>query len=214
MNNKQSNHFNMFLQVQRFLDQSSATWSNVRVIGRYKNELDACLLKIREQHQQVGTDSRGISADKNELKDNIATRAAVVAGALYAYAAGEGNNTLLAAMDRSPSKLYKAKDIDFPNQVVSITAEASTRLAELADYGVLEEQLTDIESSLDDFRELVGMPRSVRSQVGSVKTSLGALIDEVNGMLKEQLDKVMMQFRLTDATFYEGYQRARVIVDN
>ena len=113
-----------------------------------------------------------------------------------------------------PSKLYKAKDIDFPNQVAGITAEASSHLAELADYGVLQEQLTDIESSLDDFRELVGMPRSVRSQVGSAKTSPGALIDEVNGMLKEQLDKVMMQFRLTDATFYEGYQRARVIVDN
>lgn len=214
MNNRQSNHFNMFLQVQRFLDQSSAAWSKVRVVGRYKNELDASLQQIREQHRQTDAVTTGISADKSQLKDSIATRAAVVAGALYAYAAGRDDNTLLATMDWSASRLYKAKDTDFPRQVTGITAEASARLDELADYGVLQEQLTDIESSLDDFRELIGMPRLIRSQAGSAKTNLASLIDGVNAMLKEQLDKVMMQFRLTDATFYEGYQRARVIVDN
>ena len=105
------------------------------------------------------------------------------------------------------------RDLELPEQVTRFTDLLTTHLPDLADYCVTEAQVTDLVTSVDDFREMVGMPRLKRSEVGLANKSADELLKNVLDILKNQLDKVMLQFKLSDPSFYEGYLKARVIVD-
>ncbi|WP_025863761.1 hypothetical protein [Prolixibacter bellariivorans] len=68
-------------------------------------------------------------------------------------------------------------------------------------------------NELDNFKALIGQPRTIRNKAFAAKTVLGDLFDEANNLLNNQLDKLMIRFKFTDPDFYEEYTRARVIVD-
>jgi hypothetical protein len=73
--------------------------------------------------------------------------------------------------------------------------------------------VTDLLTSVDDFRELVGQPRLIQSQTNLAKKVVEELVENALEILNNKMDKVMLQFQFSDPSFYEGYKRARVIVD-
>ena len=42
---------------------------------------------------------------------------------------------------------------------------------------------------------------------------LDEMLDQVDQLLKQKMDKLMIRFEFTDQPFFEEYTRARVIVD-
>ena len=73
--------------------------------------------------------------------------------------------------------------------------------------------MTDLETSVDDFRELVGQPRLIQSQTNLAKKAVEALVENAMKILNDKMDNVMLQYQFSNPSFYEGYKRARVIVD-
>ena len=80
-------------------------------------------------------------------------------------------------------------------------------------FGVTKAQVTDLLTSIDDFRELVGQPRLIQSQANVAKKAAEELVENAVDILNKKMDKVMLQFKYSNPSFYEGYKRARVIVD-
>jgi len=76
-----------------------------------------------------------------------------------------------------------------------------------------DEMIVEAETTLDDFKALIGQPRHIRNQAYAAMTVLEELIDTTNALLKEKLDKLMIRFSVTDPEFYDVYLRARTIVD-
>ena len=60
----------------------------------------------------------------------------------------------------------------------------------LADYGVTEAMITDAETSLDDFKALIGKPRTIRNQAFAAMSLLEELFDSANDLLKNRLDPI------------------------
>jgi hypothetical protein len=73
--------------------------------------------------------------------------------------------------------------------------------------------VTDLLTSVDDFRELIGQPRLNRSKTNLENKSAKELLQSVMDILNDELDNVMLQFQISNPMFYEGYKKARVIVD-
>lgn len=105
------------------------------------------------------------------------------------------------------------RDVELPERLTYLTDLLTSHLKALADYGVTKAQVTDLVTSIEDFRELVGQPRLKRSQANVAKKAVEELVESAVAVLNDQLDKVMLQFQFSNATFYEGYKKARVIVD-
>lgn len=214
MSNQDQNRFNMVVAVQRYMDNSTATWTRVPVITRYKNELDTLVVQIDEQTSAGQADSKPLTRDKNQLKEAIALKASILAGALYAYAEESGNTALVEKANIPTSAVTRMRDAEVPAQITSFIATLRAELANLADYGITEDQVVELETSVDDFRPLVGQSRLVQSAGAIAARELGALVQAATTLLDQRLDKVILQFKLSDPGFYEGYNRARVIVDN
>ena len=73
--------------------------------------------------------------------------------------------------------------------------------------------ITEAETSLDDFKALIGQPRTIRNQAFAAKTALQELMDTTNDLLNNRLDPLMIRFKYSDTEFYSEYERARTIVD-
>lgn len=111
------------------------------------------------------------------------------------------------------SEVSLLRDSELPERLDVFIVAITALLTELADYGVTETQVTDLDTISDDFRELVGIPRRKIAQSQVAKKEASALVDEAVALLTDRMDNVMLQFEATHTTYYEGYKRARVIVD-
>ena len=211
LDNRQTNRFQMMLSVQSFMDNHQPIWSSIPIISSFKSSLDDQILGIKEQLQASGTDTRGMTTNKNQLKEQIADKTAALSGALAAYAAVTNANGVMGYLTKT--QVASMRDVNLPEEISRFITVVKQSLAELADYGISETQVTDLESSVDDFRELVGQPRMIRSQANSAKREANTLINDVMDLLNNKLDKVLLQFKFTNPSFYDGYERARVIVD-
>ncbi len=213
MNKEETMYFDMFVQVQRHLDQSPDKWSAIPAITRYKNTLDENLTAIKAKDLEASGNSKGLTVTKSELKNQLALKIAILCGAMYAYGSEKRDARLTSQVEYSPSSLYKMADMEFAQQVATLIALASDNVSELADQGVSDDQITESSSSLDDFYEMIGKPRTQYIQSNTASMEAAELISATLDLLRDQLDKAMLRYRLMDTAFYEGYERARVLVD-
>lgn len=213
MNQIEKKYNDMFVQTQRHLDTHPDKWTGVPAIVRYKNTLDENITLIRTKDLEAGGATKGVTITKQDLKNQLSLKAAILCGAAYAYASEANDQQLMEQTGYSPSALYKLSDTEFAQTVKALTNLITSRLADLADQGVTETQVTEVATSLDDFYEMIGMPRSVAIQSAMAGAELAQVIKATNDLLNNQLDKAMLRYRLTDPSFYEGYTRARTQVD-
>ena len=182
-------------------------------MNTFKINLDDLILGIREELKTTGKSSKGITIGQNDLKEQISIKTAVLSGALSAYASVSENQNLLSNGSLVKSDVKNMRDVELPERVTNLTDLLTSHQKALVDYGVTKAQVTDLETSVDDFRELVGQPRLKRSQANLAKKAVEELVENAMEILNKKLDKVMLQFQYSNPSFYEGYKRARVIVD-
>lgn len=212
MTSREEAQFKTATQVKKYLDDSTDKWNTVPALLRYKNTLDESLQAIHEKSKEVPQNSKPVTQQKNEVKAVAALKAAILAGAVSAYAAEHGNLQLQQAADLTKSALEKMSDRSFRAPIDHLIAAARAELEALADQGVTDEQLTELETTLDDFSELIGDPRRIQISAALKSRAVSDLINEIVSLLNDQLDKSMLRYKLIDPSFYEGYERARVIV--
>ena len=199
-------------QVKKYLDDHTEKWNTIPAIVRMKNELDENLQAIKEKLKLTGEKTQPTTETKKSLKETVSLKAAILAGSVAAYAAEAGNNTLASIADWSENGLFKLGDQEFSTPVDTLIASATASLEALADQGVTEAQLTELQTSLDDFNELVGNPRKIQIREALRKKEISELIKSNMDLLNDRMDKSMLRYKLIDPIFYEGYERSRVIV--
>ena len=83
----------------------------------------------------------------------------------------------------------------------------------LGDYAITPDMVNDAQNALSQFISLVGAPRTMRVKKKKKKKEMDELITGTKRLLNEQLDNLMLRFKLTDSEFFNSYTRARAIVD-
>lgn len=81
------------------------------------------------------------------------------------------------------------------------------------EYGLTQEQVTDAENKMDNMLALNGQPREYRIKSSVATQELETLFDQADDLLNKRLDNLMKIFVNRDPNFYNGYLKARVIVD-
>ncbi|MEN8118543.1 MAG: hypothetical protein ABFS16_16290 [Bacteroidota bacterium] len=213
MNKIQTNQYRMFLNVQESLDANSSLWNMIPILLNTKNDLDELIQRIADVNEKTVSNSKAVTANKEVVLNSVIEKAIVLSGALQAYAAFTGNIKLAGKVKLNKSDLLRARETDVEALVAPVINEARKELDNLADYGVPEVMITELETSVDDFKALIGQPRTVRNQAFAAMTFLDELFDAANDVVKNKLDKLMIRFQFSNTEFYSEYERARTIVD-
>ncbi|WP_430974460.1 hypothetical protein [Sunxiuqinia rutila] len=213
MNQEQNKHMRMFLNTQNTLDQNTAKWNMIPIMLSSKNELDELIQRMEETNEKTDPKSSGVTSQKENVRLGLTDKVMMISGILQAYAAFNNDPALAHSMELFKSDLLKCREADVESKVAPIIDKARELLTELADFMLTEEMLLETETSLDSFKALIGMPRTIRNRAFAAKSELQDLVDETNALLKNKIDKLMLRFEMTDPTFCDEYNRARVIVD-
>ncbi|HKL31870.1 MAG TPA: hypothetical protein VJ919_05020 [Tangfeifania sp.] len=213
MNKTQTNHMRMFLNTQETLDANTAKWNQVPILLSVKNNFDELIQRIEETNEKTVPKSEAVTANKGKVLEGLVQKVVSLSGILQAYGAITGNNVLADKVKVTRTDIIQARETDVEALVTPVTDHARKELENLADYGVNEDSITETETSIDQYKSLIGQPRTIRNQAFAAKTMLQELMDTTNDLLNNRLDKLMLQFRYTHPEFYDEYLRARTIVD-
>jgi hypothetical protein len=213
MNKIQTNHMRMFLNTQEVLDENTTLWSSIPVLLNVKNNFDELIQRIEETNEKTVPKSKAVTADKANVLKALIQKVVSLAGVLQAYAAMTGKAKLGGEVDVTKTNIDRARETDVEAMVTPVIDNARKELENLADYGVTEAMITEAETSLDDFKALIGQPRTIRNQAFAAKSLMEELFDSANDLLKNRLDLLMLRFKYTNPEFYDQYNRARTIVD-
>ncbi len=213
MNKIQTKHLRMFINTQEALDENTNLWSGIPIVVNVKNNLDELIQRIEEQNEKTNPGSQAITTNKNKTLQNLIEKVMALAGTMQAFAAFNDDTILAGKVKLTKSAIIQARETDVEAMLKPIITAARENLSGLADFMVTEEMVTEVETSLDNFKTLIGQPRNIRNQAFAAMSLLDELFETTNNLIKNKLDKLMFRFEFTNTEFYSAYKRARVIVD-
>jgi hypothetical protein len=213
MNQDQNKHMRTYLATQTVLDNHTMRWNTVPVMVTVKNELDELIQRIEGKNEETDAASQGTTDQKESVRRGLAEKAVSVSGILQAYAAFNDDKILSGKVKLIKSDLLNCRETDVEGTVRPVLTIARKLLPELADFMLTEAMVVETETSIDSFKALIGQPRTIRNQAFSAMSMLEEMMEQVDKLMKNKLDKLMIRFEFTDQPFFEEYTRARVIVD-
>lgn len=215
MTKNQINRKEMMEAVLSFLDNNAAKWTPIPKVGEFKNQLAEVYGQIETSQQAQQESKVYLGKNKKQLKKTIAEKGDILNDGAEAYAVVAEDAELENRMAKSYSDLHDLKNADFVAAIIEIIKEVEKHKEVLmAEYGVTEEQITDLKNDVDGFLVLQGKPRAYSISTTQATKDLETLFSDSNKILKLKLDKVMKLFKRRDANFYNGYLAARVVVDD
>jgi len=213
MNKEQSNHFKMFVATQSLLDNNSPVWQGIPRAVNYKNEMDELISRISEKAQQSNLNVT-VTHQKEDLKEIIASKVSALSSVLQVIALEKQNKDLANFVKLSKSDVIRMRETDIDSSTRKICDAAKKELPTLAEFGIPEQNITEILTSLEEYNALIGKPRTILSQKYATLGTIEELFAKTNELLKLKMDALMLIFRDTQPEFYNGYVSTRSIIGN
>ena len=136
-----------------------------------------------------------------------------IASAVHASAVAGGNTELAAKLDYARTELTRDADKTILNRAEEIHEAATTVLASLADYGVTQAKLNAFSKKIEAFRKAHPAPRQRVNSSSAATVQLSQLFPQLTELLRNRVDRLLVQFRESAPEFYNEYQSARTVVN-
>lgn len=213
MNSKLMAKLNMYDAVKTVCQDNAVTIATINAFKTTFDEFKDKIAAIKEVAQQKDMATQGAAADKKARKTSLCRIASAVAGAIYAYAATSGNNTLKQEVKFTNSQLMQTKDALLAPRCQNIHDLGAANLAALADYGINAAKLTELQAAIDAYAESAPKPRAAINKRAAKTATLPQLFKEADAILTERMDTFIGLFAAANPDFVATYQSARIIVD-
>lgn len=214
MNKNQVNKKNSIEATLNFLDENARIWQGIAKIAVAKTELSQTFETIEQKAETQESAKATIGKTKLKLKKSIADKADILNDLIEAFATIEGNDELARKMSDSKSSLLKLSYNDLIIKTKLIIDQAlSHKDALVNEYGMTEAQVADLQSEVDYLLEISDEPRAYQVKRSMATLELEQLFAKADDLLNNQLDKLMAIFKNRDVNFYNGYQKARMVID-
>lgn len=207
-----SNKLNAFQTVAAVLAEYQATWQTLPAFVVAAGALTDNIAEIHALAQEQASREGAANAKAYGL-EALGDVAFEVGAAVHAYAVVAGELALEGRVDFSRSLIVRGRAASVLARTRDILAAATEQLANLADYGVTQAQLTDFAARIEAFDALHTKPRQQVTKTSVATRNLEVRFRATDVLLNKRLDKLVVRFKTSDPAFYKNYQAARTIVD-
>jgi phenylalanyl-tRNA synthetase alpha subunit len=203
----------MFDSVQAVLNNHEENWNIIPIMVKLKKQFDELIQQIEKLSEEANPGTSKITTGKKVLRKVLVIKATGLSGILQSFASMKKDAALLQRVTFTKSDLNRAKEKEVAAMVRPLLSVARQHLDKLSDYGISEEILTEVETSVNNFDEVIGAPREVKNRAFSKTAAIKDLFFQTNELLRNHFDKLMIRFKEIAPVFYDEYIRARTIVD-
>lgn len=211
MNNLQESTVSMSVGVINFLDKNAAIFSilpgSEPLFTKFKVNKDLILV-LREQ-QEVG--KKGIRDNKEMLRAVLVDKAYDISRKTEVYATFANNLILAKEVHYSETMLAKSTDSKLESRSLIIYDKAKANIANLAPYGVTNDDLISLKNAMELFSAAVPTTRTSTTEKKLITDKLARLFMENEGIL-EKIDLLVEIVRLSKPDFYKSYKDNRMII--
>jgi hypothetical protein len=213
MNKAQENKLKMYLAVQKYLennaDKTNTLPNYAETFAQYKNLIQE--IQNNKTNQEVN--KVGLAKNKNNLKATLAQATYLMSNKVKAFATFNNQTVLLHQVSYSKSELQTSADNTLIDKAKIVLEKVIENLVALNDYKVSQEQVNQLQESLNSFTATVSDPRLGTITKKGVTTDLRDAFDTINALLKDKLDALINLLEEEETTFFKGYKNVRMIVD-
>jgi hypothetical protein len=213
MKRELQNRINMLTSVSGVLTKHNATWNGHEAFAEGTTEFNGLLLNVGEQSLVI-VNSTGASEAKKLAVETLNIAVGEIMGAVASYANDVANAELAVKVAYAESEVTKGVTSDVVARCQNIHTVATQNLATLGRYGVTADKLTALQARIAAYDNLKVAPRE---NFISRRTARGLQEQHVRAataILRDKLDRLIVQFKTANPAFYEEYYVARVVVDS
>jgi hypothetical protein len=213
MNRREMNQFRMMKTVVNFFDENNAQFTD-------KPALAQSILKLKQQVDTIDTHSQEQSVDttvetviKDQTKEITINATLKVAAGIAAHAAATADVRLKNLAAVTHTKLSEMRQEDFINTVRHISEAAIPLATQLAVWGVTPADIVAINTHTTNFMQKAPAIRNIKAKTIQATSEIKTTIAQTNTLLKENIDPMMLPFKILNPTLHGQYLTARVIID-
>lgn len=194
-------------------DANPATLAQMPQMDAALSQLEHNLERINEYGKDQSENRKGIAADKEVTKEQVANTCFILAGKIRSFAVNSGNLILRDSMNFTLSTLQRMPDEDIVDAAELITQRADENIGDLADYGVTPASLAATINLVNSFNDKIAKPREGITQRKNATNDLKQIFKNTDTLLEDTMDTFVIIVKETDSVFYKTYQSNRIIVD-
>jgi hypothetical protein len=213
MTDRQSNTLDMYVVVLEHYAANQTTIDAVVARATAYAALSTRVTGIRALIADQSGNISGVTQNKAALRASLDNLAIGILAPALVWARATDNLILAAEFNYPLSEIQKIKDDTIASFCNHRYALVNANIATMADYGITPAMLTAWNSAISNYEAVTGSPRSARVSRSVFTIALRTHFKEANALLKNTLDPLMNSFRTSDADLYNGYRRARIIID-
>jgi len=214
MNKKQEAYKSMVHKVIGEMGNYAGVWSSNAVISNTVDNIEQLIVDIESVNARQNRTTIGLTKQKNDCRKLIDETSDIFNGIFRSYAKTVTDEDVYANSDMSLSDIKRIKDTEIMVLVNTKLEFANANLGDLGDYGLTAGMISDLEDLLTEYKEFLTMPQEIIAERKTATNKLVVVFDEVSEQLNGHLDNHMMQYKVSEAQFYQDYINARNIYDN
>ena len=203
----------MGTNVSVFMKKNQTLWQGNAAITTTMGLVDGDLATLAGVDTKAVVPIVGPADDKSVAKFNLENKLVLIGGQIAALGAANNDLTLEQQGDVTVSGLDKMKESDLIATATRIGNLATANLTALAGYNITAGDVTELGTMATKFQGLQAAPRQAVVDRSKENAQLPPVGSHLLSVLRRQLDRQMLTFKLTQPEFYAGYLGARVIVD-
>lgn len=212
MNQNQADRTTMFATVAAYMDKNKTLWTGIKATSDTVADMNAGIGIVATKAGKQQAPTGGAGDEKTDVRGDFEEKILEIGDQLAALASKTTNVSLAAQVDLTRSGVGKLPADDLENTGRRVSAAATANLTALADYGIVQADVTALDALTTRFHGTKTGPRMAIATRAAETATLPDAIDNVTTILRDRLDKQMTKFRASQPEFYAGYQSARVIV--
>ena len=212
MTNKQESRLSMYLTFKEFQVAYTAITNPLPNYTSNSTLFLSTIVQIQSVAEQQKMSTKGVTATKNQYKENLIVLTADSARKLDVYAKFTNNQTLAADVKLSESKLRKAPDTAVKDYAQIVYDRAQPIVGSLASYGITAATQTALSNAINAYNASIGKPGASRVESRKVTELLEQLFEKAENCLSN-MDLAVEIVRNSQPAFYESYKNARKVID-
>ncbi|WP_372644329.1 hypothetical protein [Ancylomarina sp.] len=204
---------NAHYQVLQFLTKNTDKLMVIPVIGSMQTRLLQLISETNELVKNAGSIPSKTAGNKNITRAELVEVVFKVSNVLKVFAYMTKNENLSNFIINSKSALdYELRHQEILNYAKNLLDRVSPIAADLLNYGISEDLITELSTEISDFETVISEPRELISERKTLNELTEEKVDEIQTLLSNEIDPLMEIFN-EDKEFYLAYKTARMIVD-
>ena len=209
MDSRQTLKLNAHRALSDTLETFKSTWTP---LGAFKRAVTAFndSLETIDELARIQADKSGAGAEKALCLVALVTDTHTIGSAVAALASDTKDAALAAKVNFSRSDLSRGREAQVITRCENIHAAVTENLVALDDeYGVTQAKLTALQTKITAFRAAQPKPRRTRASSSAATEQLRACFVLADQILREKLDKLVVQFERSAPQFHAEFLSAR-----